>query len=59
MRYIMTIVWAVLISGVISYVLSSMGNEAFSLVNTLVLAAILVVAVVILGEGVLKEEDTN
>ncbi|MEC5423618.1 DUF2929 family protein [Virgibacillus sp. C22-A2] len=55
----MTIVWAVLISGVISYVLSSMGNEAFSLVNTLVLAAILVVAVVILGEGVLKEEDTN
>lgn len=54
MRYIWTIIWATLISGVLSYVLSSMGNDPFVLLDTLILAGILSVAVIILGDGLLK-----
>lgn len=53
-RYIWTIIWATLISGVLSYVLSSMGDEAFVLSDTLILAGILSVAVITLGDGLLK-----
>jgi hypothetical protein len=58
-RYIMTIIWAVLISGVLSYVLSSMGNAEFVLKDTLILAGILAVAIMVLGDGLLKNNKVN
>ncbi|WP_163972038.1 YjzD family protein [Oceanobacillus halotolerans] len=57
MRYIATIIWAVLISGVLSYVLSSMGSEPFNLTNTLILAALFSIAIFILGDGAIKTEE--
>ncbi len=57
MRYIMTIVWAVLISAAVSYVLTSMGGEPFVLSEALILSAVFVVAAFILGDGVLKEKS--
>lgn len=57
MRFIFPIAWALVISGVISYVLASMGSEPFNLLHTLVLAIILCIAVFLLGEGILKESD--
>ncbi|MBC5636686.1 MULTISPECIES: YjzD family protein [Ornithinibacillus] len=56
MRYIATILWAVLITFVLSYVLSSMGGGSLDLVATLVMAAILSIAIFILGDGLLKEK---
>lgn len=56
MRYIMTIFWAVLISTAISYVLTSMGGEPFIFSEALILAAVIIVGVFALGEGILKEE---
>lgn len=55
-RYIVTIIWAVLISAVISYVLSSMAGEPFSIEGSLLLAAIFAVGIFVLGEGALKED---
>ncbi|WP_420031296.1 DUF2929 family protein [Virgibacillus halodenitrificans] len=59
LRYIWTIIWALLISSVLSYVLSSMGGESFSFLSTIVFAGILVVAIAILGDGALKEDHSN
>lgn len=59
MRYIMTIIWAVLISSVISYVLSNMAGDPFNLTHTLILAAILSVVVFILGDGILKNQEDH
>ncbi|MFC2949932.1 DUF2929 family protein [Virgibacillus sediminis] len=53
MKYIMTIVWALLISFAISYVLTSMGEEPFVLMDSVILAGVLSVAVFILGGGAL------
>ena len=58
-RYIMTIFWAILISGVLSYVLSSMGDAKFVLTDTLILAGILSVAIFILGDGLLKDNKAT
>lgn len=55
MRYIFTIIWAVLISFVLSYVLSSMGGGSLDLVATFVLAAIFSIFVFLLGDGVLRD----
>lgn len=55
----MTIIWAVLISGLLSYVLSSMGNADFVLKDTLILAGILAVAIMVLGDGLLKTNKAN
>ncbi|MED4476297.1 MULTISPECIES: DUF2929 family protein [Bacillaceae] len=57
MRYIASIVWAILISFAISYVLSSMGGEPFVLSHSLILAALFSIAVFILGDVVLKEDN--
>jgi hypothetical protein len=54
----MTIVWAFLLSFMISYVLSNMGGHSFSINQVLMLTGIFTVAVVLLGEGALKE-NTN
>ncbi|GGH73046.1 hypothetical protein GCM10010978_10520 [Compostibacillus humi] len=55
MRYIASIIWAVLISCAIAYVLTSMGGETFALFDTLILAGIIAIAVFWLGDGILKE----
>ncbi|MFB4474602.1 DUF2929 family protein [Oceanobacillus caeni] len=57
MRYIASIVWAILISFAISYVLSSMGGEPFVLSHSLILAALFSIAVFILGDVLLKEDN--
>ncbi|MBP1947249.1 YjzD family protein [Virgibacillus litoralis] len=56
MRFLLPLVWALLISGVISYVLSSMAGNPFNLMNTVILAVIVTIAISILGEGALKSE---
>jgi len=54
MRLIWTIIWALLISAAVSYVLSSMAGESFDMTATLALAVTFVVAAFILG-GLMKE----
>lgn len=56
LRYIVGIIWAVLISGVASYVLASMADEPFSVEGAILLAVILAAGVFILGDGALKED---
>ncbi|HLQ72612.1 MAG TPA: DUF2929 family protein [Bacillota bacterium] len=57
MRFILPIIWAFVISGVISYVLSSMASEPFNITATVAVATLISLAVIILGEGVLKETE--
>ncbi|ASN06529.1 DUF2929 family protein [Virgibacillus necropolis] len=57
MRFIWTFIWSLFISGVLSYILTSMGGTTFNLMHTLVLAIIVSVAVFILSEGVLKGDS--
>lgn len=60
MRYIMVAIWSLLISTAVSYVLTSMGGEPFNFVLTLILAGIFTVAIILLGDGVLKgTENAN
>lgn len=56
MQYIMTIIWAVLISLATSFVLTSMAGEPFVLFEALILAGILSVIAIFLAETVLKVE---
>jgi len=56
MRFILTLVWAVLIGSAISYMLSAMGGQEFQVSNMLIMAGILSLAVFVLGEAVLKPE---
>lgn len=55
MRYLIVIIWSLLISTVISYVVTSMAGEPFSITYTFVMSAFFFIAIVILGEGILKE----
>lgn len=57
MRFLWTFIWALLIGGVISYILSSMSGDPFNLVHSITLSIILTIAVFLLGEGVLKEQS--
>ena len=59
MRYVMTIIWAALIGVVLSYVLSSMAAEPFNVSATIAFIIIVSLAVLLLGEGVLKEEKES
>jgi len=59
LRYIVGIIWAVLVGAVISYVLASMANEPFSIAGSFVLAAIFTVGIFVLGEGGLKEDKSK
>ncbi|MHA6251683.1 YjzD family protein [Oceanobacillus sp. CAU 1775] len=56
MRYIITIVWSLLLGAALSYVLASMAGDPFVLAEAGILAAIIAVFVFILGEGLLKEQ---
>lgn len=58
MRYLWTIIWAFLLSFVISYVLSAMASEPLAMTQVLVMTVIFSLAVIILGEGGLKN-NTN
>lgn len=57
MRFLIVIIWAVLLSAVISYVLSSMADAPFEMSHALWLAGFLSVAIFVLGEGVLTETE--
>lgn len=57
MKYFATIFWAFIISIVVSYVLTSMGNQAFNLPGALGLAALFSIAAILLGDVILKEEE--
>ncbi|MFZ3577904.1 DUF2929 family protein [Virgibacillus sp. DJP39] len=57
MRFIWTFIWSLFLSGVLSYILTSMGGTSFNLMHTLVLAVILSIAVFVLSEGVLKGDN--
>ncbi|GEN30687.1 cytochrome c oxidase subunit IV [Cerasibacillus quisquiliarum] len=56
MRFIMTIIWALLIGGVLSYVLTSMAGEPFNLNQSIILSSIIAVLIFILS-GVLKDSS--
>lgn len=56
MRVIMVAIWSVLISAAISYVLTSMAGEAFSLPTVLIVAGVFFVSVLLISEVGLKEE---
>ncbi|HLS23871.1 MAG TPA: DUF2929 family protein [Pseudogracilibacillus sp.] len=47
MRFIVSIIWALLIGAAISYVLASMGNDAFNLTQSLTFSAISFVGILI------------
>lgn len=55
MRFITTFFWAVGLSSVITYVLTSISREPFNFVHTLILAVIFFITITVLGEVILKE----
>ncbi|MUV36526.1 hypothetical protein JNUCC1_00329 [Lentibacillus sp. JNUCC-1] len=55
MRFIMTFFWSILIGCAVSYVLASMAGDSFQLIHGLIAGLSIGVIVLILGEGVLKE----
>jgi len=59
MRYIMVVIWSILVGTVVSYVLTSMANEPFDLTSTFVLAAIFAIFVILIGDVGLKEQSEN
>lgn len=54
MRYIITIIWSLLISFAISYVLTSMAAEPMIVSEVLILAGIMAVIIFLLGDVALK-----
>lgn len=56
MRFIMALFWALLIGAVVSYVLVSMAGTTLNLTHSAIFSILIFIAVVILGEGLLKEE---
>lgn len=57
MRYIMTIIWSLLISFAVSYVLTSMAGEPFVVAEAVILAAIFAIITFFMGDVVLKEKS--
>ncbi|MGP4041818.1 DUF2929 family protein [Gracilibacillus sp. D59] len=57
MKYFATIFWAIIILAVVSYVLTSMGGQDFNIASAISLAAIFSIAAIILGDGILTEEE--
>lgn len=56
MRYIMVLIWAVLLGSALSYVLTSMSGDPFVFSHALILSGIFLVAIFFLGDVVLKED---
>ncbi|MDC3417218.1 DUF2929 family protein [Aquibacillus salsiterrae] len=57
MRYIWTIIWAILLSFLVSYVLTAMAGETFQFGPVFAVAAMFIIAITTIGDGVLKEEQ--
>ncbi|MBM7571521.1 DUF2929 family protein [Aquibacillus albus] len=55
MRYLMTIVWALLISFLVSYVLTSMAGETLTFAPIFVVAILFIIVATVIGDGILKE----
>ena len=58
MRFIMTIVWALLIGGALTYVLSSMGGETFNLTHSITYSVVAFIAILLL-DGVLTTQEQD
>lgn len=56
MRFVMTIVWALLIGGALAYILSSMAGDSFNLTQSISFSAIAFIAILLL-DGVLSAQD--
>ncbi|WP_417006824.1 DUF2929 family protein [Aquibacillus koreensis] len=56
MRYFFTLLWAVLISFLVSYVLTSMAGETFTFTPIFFIALFFALTIFIIGDGILKEE---
>ncbi|TCT22432.1 DUF2929 family protein [Melghiribacillus thermohalophilus] len=59
MRLFWTIIWSFLLSSMVVYVVSSMTGAHFDLTLAIVLSITFTVASVVLGEGLLKQEDVS
>lgn len=59
MRFIITLIWALLIGSAISYVLTSMAGDPFNFSHGLILGVIFAIAIFILAEGILKEDSKH
>jgi len=57
MRFIMTLFWSVAIGSAISYMLSAMGGQGFSLSQMFAMAGIISLAVFVVGEGILGNPE--
>lgn len=57
MRYIITIIWSLLLGAALSYVLSSMAGDPFVIAEAGILAAIIAVFVFILGDGLIEKAE--
>jgi len=55
-RFIAVLIWSMLISGVVSYVLTSMAGIPFNINHTIILGIIFVAFIMFLGNVALKEE---
>lgn len=53
MRFIMTIIWALLIGGALAYILASMAGASFNLSQSVVFSVAIVLGILFL-DGVLK-----
>ncbi|MEI3611078.1 DUF2929 family protein [Pseudogracilibacillus sp. SO30301A] len=56
MRFIMTIIWALLIGGALAYVLSSMGGETFNITQSIMYSAGVFIAILLI-DGVLTTQE--
>lgn len=57
MRYVMTLIWSVLISAAIAFVLSSMAGESFMLQEALILSVIFTILIALIGDGAIRETE--
>lgn len=55
----MVLIWSILISAAVSYVLTSMAGEPFDLTLSAVVAGIFFIAIILLGDVVLKEDKEH
>lgn len=59
MKYVMTLIWSMLLSFIVSYVLSSMAGDPFIITQALVLGGIFFVAIVALGAVIAPEKQAE
>jgi hypothetical protein len=58
MRFIWTLIWALLLSNMAFYVLSSMQNAEYNPATATLIGVVLAVAAAVIGDGLLKEPDS-